>query len=377
MIKALTILGTRPEAIKLAPLVKELNERKEFDSRLCSSGQHLEMLEGALGVFDLEVDHDLDLMEESQSLSGLTSRALTGISEVLIEEKPDLVLVQGDTTTAFVGALAAFYHRIPVGHVEAGLRSGDKFNPFPEEINRRLADDLSDIYFAPTDESRKNLLQEGYRKEAVYVTGNTVVDALLRIENAIERGKLKPDFPVDISAFEENHKKLVLVTAHRRESQDGGIARICQGLKRLTEEMADLEVVFPVHLNPKVREPVREILADARKVNLVEPVDYLTFIGLMRISDLIITDSGGIQEEAPSLGVPVLVAREKTERPEAIEAGTAALVGTDPDRIFEEARNLLTDREKYETIAGRVNPFGEGNAARKIADGILNHFNAP
>ncbi|MCF7875569.1 UDP-N-acetylglucosamine 2-epimerase (non-hydrolyzing) [Candidatus Bipolaricaulota bacterium] len=374
MIKTLTVLGTRPEAIKLAPLLKELSSRKEFKSRLCSSGQHLEMLDGALGVFDLSVHHDLGLMRESQSLSGLTSRAMTGISCVVEKEDPDMVLVQGDTTTAFVGALAAFYQEIPVGHVEAGLRSGDKSNPFPEEINRRLADNLSDLYFAPTENSRKNLIEEGYPKNSVYVTGNTVIDALIRIENSIKKGEVQPEYPIDTTKFREKNKKLVLVTAHRRESQDGGITRISRALKRLSNEHSDLEVVFPVHLNPKVRQAVQKTLGEAENVKLVEPVDYLTFVGLMRVSHLIITDSGGIQEEAPTLGVPVLVARDNTERPEAIEAGTAIIVGTDTERIVREANKLLTDEELYEKFASRVNPFGEGDAAKKIAEGILNYF---
>ena len=374
MIKTLTVLGTRPEAIKLAPLLDEMSERKEISSTLCSSGQHLEMLSGALEVFGLSVDYDLELMEESQTLSGLTARAMTSIDRTIEIENPDLVIVQGDTTTAFVGALAAFYNRTSVGHVEAGLRSGDKSDPFPEEVNRRLTDSLSDLLFAPTEGARTNLLEENFPTESIFVTGNTVIDALLKIEDSIEKGDVRPDYPIDITRFNEKNRRLLLVTAHRRESQDGGIARISRAIRQLSDRFSELEIVFPVHLNPKVRETVHEILRGKEKVSLVEPVDYLTFVGLMRLSDLIITDSGGIQEEAPSFGVPVLVAREKTERPEAVAAGTARLVGTDTERIVSEASKLLTDRASYEEMAKQANPFGNGDASKKIVNEILKHF---
>lgn len=375
MIKTLTVCGTRPEAIKLAPLLNELDGREEIQSVFCSSGQHREMLTGALEVFDLSVDYNLELMEESQSLSGLTARAVTGISRTIEAENPDMVLVQGDTTTAFVGALAGFYHRTAVGHVEAGLRSGDKTNPFPEEINRRLADSLSDLLFAPTEGAKSNLVQENFPNESITVTGNTVIDALLRIEKSIEQGEVQPTFPLDVTRFEGNDRKLLLVTVHRRESLDGGITRVARAIKQITERFPELEVVFPVHLNPKVQEAVHGILEDAERVNLVEPVDYLAFVGLMRVADLIITDSGGIQEEAPTLGVPVLVAREKTERPEAIEAGTARLVGTNTERIVSEASKLLGDGTSYEKMAKQANPFGEGCASNRIVDEILDYLN--
>ncbi|MBS3787291.1 UDP-N-acetylglucosamine 2-epimerase (non-hydrolyzing) [Candidatus Bipolaricaulota bacterium] len=374
MINTLTVCGTRPEAIKLAPLVNELEGRKNIHSVLCSSGQHRELLTGALEVFDLTVDYNLELMEESQSLSGLTARAVTGISQTIELEKPDLVLVQGDTTTAFVGALSGFYHRTTVGHVEAGLRSGDKTNPFPEEINRRLADSLSDLLFAPTEGAKSNLLDENFSNESIFVTGNTVIDSLIRIDNSIELGEVQPTYPLDVTRFEGNEKKLLLVTAHRRESQGGGITRIARAISRIIERFPELEVVFPVHLNPKVQKAVQKILQDRERINLLEPVDYLTFVGLMRLADLIITDSGGIQEEAPSLGVPVLVARDKTERPEAIEAGTAILVGTDIERIVSEASKLLTDRASYEKMAKKTNPFGQGDASERIVDEILKNF---
>ncbi|MEF8916149.1 MAG: UDP-N-acetylglucosamine 2-epimerase (non-hydrolyzing) [Candidatus Bipolaricaulota bacterium] len=375
MIKTLTVCGTRPEAIKLAPLLNELGGRKEIQSVLCSSGQHREMLTGALEVFDLTVDYNLELMEDSQTLSGLTARAVTGISQTIESEDPDLVLVQGDTTTAFVGALTGFYHRTAVGHVEAGLRSGDRANPFPEEINRRLADSLSDLLFAPTERAKANLLREDFTEESISVTGNTVIDALVKIESSIEKGEVQPTFPVDVTGFDGDERKLLLVTAHRRESLDGGITRIARAIKQITERFPELEVVFPVHLNPKVQEAVYKILEDEERVNLVEPVDYLTFVGLMRIADLIITDSGGIQEEAPSFGVPVLIAREKTERPEAVEVGTAKLVGIDTEKIVSEATRLLSDGDNYQKMVKQVNPFGKGNASKKIVEKILDYLN--
>lgn len=374
MINILTIFGTRPEAIKLAPLVEEFTKREEFNSQLCSTGQHLEMLEGALRIFDLSVDHDLELMKESQTLSGLTARVLTGIDQILTSSTPDMVVVQGDTTTAFVGALTGFYHQIPVGHVEAGLRSGDKANPFPEEINRRLTDSLSDLYFAPTKQSKENLLKERFPKNLISVTGNTVIDALLRITESIRKGSMQPTYPVDPSPFERGEKRLILVTAHRRESLDGGIKEVCLGLKQVAGKFPDVEIVFPVHLNPRVQETVYDILEDQERIHLTEPADYLTFVGLMEKSTLIITDSGGIQEEAPALGVPVLVAREKTERPEAIKAGTAKLVGTDSERIVEETGRLLEDKDCYQEMANTANPFGQGDASKKISNEIIKYF---
>lgn len=374
MINTLTVFGTRPEAIKLAPLIDELSAREEFYSETCSTGQHLEMLEGVIDVFDFSVDYDLGLMEESQSLSGLTSRAIEGLDETLCSTNPDLVIVQGDTTSAFVGALTGFYHRIPVGHVESGLRSGDRTDPFPEEINRQLADSLSNLHFAPTEDSRRNLLEDGYSDDTISVTGNTVIDALEKITESIRDGSLDPNFPIDISGFEEEDKKLILVTAHRRESLEGGIREICLGLRRIAREFPEVEIVFPVHLNPKVRETVQEVLGGTSRIHLIEPADYLTFVGLMEKSSLIITDSGGIQEEAPALGIPVLVARDRTERPEAIQAGTAKLVGTNAEKIFTEARKLLENRKYYNSMAKATNPFGQGDASEKIVEEIKKYF---
>lgn len=366
--KTLTVLGTRPEAIKLAPVIDEFNSRTNFNSVVCSTGQHLEMLVGALDAFDVKLDYDLALMTNSQTLSGLTGRLVSGLDEVLVEEDPDAVIVQGDTTTAFVGALVGFYHEVPVGHVEAGLRSGDKRNPFPEEINRRLTDVLSNYYFAPTEASRSNLIEEGFPPERITVTGNTVIDALTSISRGIDMGRLNPALPEEADGLLGGGKRILLVTAHRRESLDGGISNICHAIRDLVNGYPDLNVIFPVHLNPKVREPVFDVLGSLERVKLIEPVDYVGFVKLMKAAKLILTDSGGIQEEAPSLGVPVLVARETTERPEAVVAGTARIVGTATGSIVREVSRLLNDSRAYEKMSRKVNPFGAGNAAKKIAD---------
>lgn len=370
MIKTLTVLGTRPEVIKLAPVIEEFNSRNAIESVVCSTGQHLEMLSTAVSAFNIHLDYDLGLMEESQALAGLTGRAVKSVNEVVTDEDPDVVIVQGDTTTSFVGALAGFYNRVPVGHVEAGLRSGDMNNPFPEEINRRLADVLSSYYFAPTKKAKRNLITEGFSSERIIITGNTVIDALKRISSAVESGDVSPGLPPEISSLLDDSEEILLVTTHRRESQDGGIAGVCRAIAELVNLYPHMQVVFPVHLNPKVREPVFEILGSLDRVSLIEPQDYVGFVTLMKHAKLILTDSGGIQEEAPSLGVPVLVAREKTERPEAIESGTAKLVGTDPKVIIREVGTLWKNESAYRTMANRVNPFGSGDAARKISDYI-------
>ncbi len=374
MIKTLTVFGTRPEAIKLAPVIEEFSSRSTVKSVVCSTGQHLEMLEGALKALDVSVNYDLGLMKESQTLSGLTGRLLTALSPVIQQESPDIVLVQGDTTTAFVGALVGFYHKIPVAHVEAGLRSGDKKNPFPEELNRRLADTLSDLHFAPTEGSKVNLIREGFPPESIAVTGNTVIDSLMHTVKSIRQGNLTLDISDEILDMRNQPNKLLLVTLHRRESFDTGIANICNALKDLTEIHRNLVIVFPVHLNPKVRETVYNILRGLDQVRLLEPLNYVNFVGLMMKADLIITDSGGIQEEAPSLGIPVLVARDKTERPEAIESGTARLIGTSTNSIIEKTNLLLENEKVYQEMATKVNPFGSGNAAKRIVDEIERHF---
>jgi len=372
--KVLTVFGTRPEAIKLAPVIKELAKHPEIVSRVCATGQHREMLDQVLGLFEIEPDWDLDLMRKDQSLFDITVRGLVGIQDVFKEEQPDIVLVQGDTTTAFVASLAAYYLKTKIGHVEAGLRTGDKYNPFPEEINRRLVDVLGDFYFAPTQRAEQNLRHEGIPAERVFVTGNTVIDALLWMVGKqslpLRQGELERLFR-EKYRLELNKKRTILVTGHRRENFGKGIKGICQGLRLIAEHNPDLQIVYPVHMNSNVRKPVYRILKDVRNVHLIKPLNYEQFVFLMNRAHLILTDSGGIQEEAPSLGKPVLVMREKTERPEAIEAGTAKLVGTDSEEIFTETQELLDNQGVYEKMAHAANPFGDGKAAERIARVLL------
>ena len=366
--RVLTVFGTRPEAIKLAPVIKELEKHSEFESRVCVTAQHRQMLDQVLRLFGINPYWDLNLMRENQSLFYVTSSALQSLETVFREAQPDVVLVQGDTTTAFVASLAAYYLKIKVGHVEAGLRTHDKFNPFPEEMNRRLADALSDFLFAPTARAKQNLLREGFPKERVFVTGNTVIDALLWVRRQRVEGEGALS---QFSQFLDTESRLILVTGHRRESFGEGFEKICRGLKMIAERNPDVRIVYPVHLNPNVKEPVHRILGGVTNVHLIEPLDYAGFVLLMDKAYLILTDSGGIQEEAPSLGKPVLVMREKTERPEAIEAGTARLVGTDSEQIFEETQRLLSDRTEYEKMARAANPFGDGRAAERIVQILL------
>jgi len=361
--KILTIFGTRPEAIKLAPVIKELERRNDvFVSKVCVTAQHREMLDPFLQLFGINPDWDLNIMQPNQSLFDVTAKALVKLKEVLEKEKPDLVLVQGDTTTTFTAALAAYYLKIKVGHVEAGLRTLDKYNPFPEELNRRLVGHIADLHFAPTKRAKENLLSEGIPESSIFVTGNTVVDALFMI---LARTTSEDYLP---KALSQPDRKLILVTAHRRESFGEGIANICLALKEIVKRVPDVEIVYPVHLNPNVREPVYRMLGGVERVHLIEPLDYIPFVHLMKASYLILTDSGGIQEEAPSLGKPVLVLRNTTERPEAVEAGAAKLVGTDPQRIVVETLRLLQDPSEYSKMANVPNPFGDGRAALRIAD---------
>jgi len=366
MIKVLTVLGTRPEAIKLAPVIKELERQNDkFTSRVCVTGQHREMLAPFLQLFDIKPDWDLDIMKPNQSLFDVTVSALTKLRPVLETENPDIVLVQGDTTTAFVAALAAFYLKIKIGHVEAGLRTADKYNPFPEEINRRLISHLADLHFAPTSRAKANLLAEGIDEGSVFVTGNTVIDALFMILERTEGQNLLADLPL------QPDKKLILVTAHRRESFGEGLINICQALIEIIRRVPNVEVVYPVHLNPNVRSTVERYLAGVDRIHLIEPLDYVSFVHLMNRAYLILTDSGGIQEEAPSLGKPVLVLRKVSERPEAIEAGAAKVVGTDAKSIVEETLLLLEDEREYSKMAKASNPFGDGHAAERIVKIIL------
>lgn len=357
------VVGTRPEVIKMAPLVYALRASPSFTPVLVSTGQHREMLDQALGVFGLRPDVDLELMAPSQTLPDLAARALSKMSHVLEEVAPAWVLVQGDTTTAFAAALAGFYAQIPVAHVEAGLRSGRRYSPFPEEINRRMIDQISELLFAPTGNAAAHLLDEGFSPESVHVTGNTVVDALLTIRDRLH------EQPVVVAELDEAKlagKRIVLVTAHRRESFGSGLLEIFHALREIARQNPDVVVVYPVHLNPNVDGPARRILADQDRVMLLPPVGYLEFITLLERCDLVLTDSGGVQEEAPTFGKPILVMREVTERPEGVDAGVAKLVGTSASVIHREATRLLSDPAAYRAMASSMNPYGEGHAAEHI-----------
>ena len=369
-IKVMTVFGTRPEAIKMAPIVLELQKHPDTITPVVAvTAQHREMLDQVLNLFAIKPDHDLDIMAQGQTLFDITSKAMMGLDKVLTEEKPDLVLVHGDTTTTFAGALAAYYHQIPVGHVEAGLRTHNKYSPFPEEMNRKLTGCIADLDFAPTETSERNLLAESVPAERIFVTGNTVIDAL--------HHTVRDDFRFDdemLRQIDFAHKRIVLVTTPRRENLGEPMRHVYKALRQLTEEFDDVEIVFPVHKNPKVREVVNEELGGLSKVHLIDPLDYEPFANLMHRACLILTDSGGVQEEAPALGKPVLVLRDTTERPEAVEAGTVKLIGTDRERVYKEARRLLTDKEEYGRMAESVNPYGDGQASRRIIQAILYHY---
>lgn len=369
--KILLVFGTRPEAIKMAPLVKTLQAHAAFDVKVCATAQHRQMLDQVLHLFDIQPDFDLNLMKPGQDLSDITSGVLMGLKPVLAQWRPDAVLVHGDTSTTFAATLAAFYQRIPVGHVEAGLRTGDLYSPWPEEANRKLTSVLAQWHFAPTATSRSNLVSEGVSPGSIHVTGNTVIDALLQVrEKIVTRPKLRQQLDQGFS-FLDPRKRLVLVTGHRRENFGDGFERICQALAHIAKSHADVQVVYPVHLNPQVQEPVRRRLGGIDNVHLIEPLDYLPFVYLMDKSTLILTDSGGIQEEAPSLGKPVLVMRDTTERPEAVEAGTVKLVGTDAEKIAYNATLLLNDAQAYQAMAFAHNPYGDGQACQRIGQVLL------
>jgi len=363
MKKVLCVFGTRPEAIKMAPVVHALKERSpHVQPIVCVTGQHREMLDQVLDLFEIVPDIDLDLMEPNQTLASLSAKALRALDRVLLKLKPEVVLVQGDTTTAMIGALAAHYRKVPVGHVEAGLRTDDRYDPFPEEMNRRLISQLSTYHFAPTLTSEERLLTEGHARESVFRTGNTVVDAL----QAITAREQTVDLPVDL-----NGHRLLLVTAHRRENFDEPLQHICSGLRRIADRHEDIKIVYPVHLNPNVKGPVHDLLSQHNRIHLIPPVAYIDLIHLLRASYIVLTDSGGIQEEAPALGKPVLVMRRTTERPEGVEAGVAKLVGTDTETIVRETTLLLEDEGEYNKMAKAVSPYGDGNAAERIVDAIL------
>ncbi|KZN44368.1 non-hydrolyzing UDP-N-acetylglucosamine 2-epimerase [Pseudoalteromonas luteoviolacea] len=366
--KVLTVFGTRPEAIKMAPLVHALAADSRFDAKVCVTAQHREMLDQVLELFKVNPDYDLDLMKAGQTLPELTSRILLELTPVLKEFKPDVVLVHGDTATTLAASLAAYYERIKVGHVEAGLRTGNIYSPWPEEANRKLTGALTHYHFTPTQTSKQNLLDESYNDSNIHITGNTVIDALLMVKAQIEQDQdlastLAAQFP-----FLEDDKKLVLVTGHRRESFGGGFERICEALAQIAKTHPNVQVLYPVHLNPNVQEPVNRILRDVPNVHLIEPQQYLPFVYLMNRAHIILTDSGGIQEEAPSLGKPVLVMRDTTERPEAVEAGTVRLVGTDVKLITSSIDELLTNQQSYTEMSRAHNPYGDGNACRAICD---------
>ena len=365
MIKVMSIFGTRPEAIKMAPLIKELEKRKEIESVVAVTAQHREMLDQVLETFDIKPDYDLNIMKQGQTLADVTTRALQGLEKVIKECKPDIVLVHGNTTTTFAGALAAFYNQVAIGHVEAGLRTYDKYSPWPEEMNRQMVDCMADMYFAPTNLSKENLLRQNISKEKIYVTGNTAIDAM---STTIDK-----NYKHEVIDW-IGDSRMILLTAHRRENLGEPMRHIFKAIKRLIDEFDDIKVVYPIHKNPLVREVANEILQGTDRVRLIEPLEVFDFHNFQSKSYMIMSDSGGIQEEAPSLGKPVLVLRDTTERPEGIEAGTLKLVGTNEDVIYNEAKKLLTDKVAYDKMSKASNPYGDGHASKRIVDAIIKNF---
>lgn len=368
-IRVLSVFGTRPEAVKMAPLVKKLNENQYIEHKVCVTAQHREMLDQVLNIFDITPDYDLDIFKSGQTLTQITTRALEGLEGVVKEFKPDLLLVQGDTTTVFAGAIAAFYHKVKIGHVEAGLRSGNLYSPYPEEANRKLTGVITDFHFAPTERNRQNLLREGYDDSKIFVTGNTVIDALFQV---ISHDYKFNDLLLD--SLDYKNRKVILLTAHRRENLGQPMKNIFSAIRDIVVKNENVEVIFPIHLNPKVREIASDILDGLDRVHLIEPLDYVPFANLIARSYLVVTDSGGIQEEAPSLAKPVLVVRRETERPEGIEAGTARLLGIERDNIFKGIDLLINNKEEYEKMANAVNPYGDGKASERIVDIIVKSF---
>jgi UDP-N-acetylglucosamine 2-epimerase len=369
LIKVLSIFGTRPEAIKMAPLVKALKADSRFESYVCVTAQHRDMLDQVLKIFDIQPDFDLDIMKDRQTLTDITVNALTGLEKVIKELQPDIILVHGDTTTTFVGSLAAFYNKVQIGHVEAGLRTFNKYSPYPEEMNRKLTGAMADIHFSPTATSKSNLLREGVIEDSIYITGNTAIDAL--------KTTVKKDFEYyteGLKKLDYEGKRIIMVTAHRRENLGEPLENICRALKRLAEKHEDVEVVYAVHKNPAVRETVFGILGSIPRVHLLDPLDVDEMHNLMDRCFMVLTDSGGLQEEAPSLGKPVLVLRTETERPEAIEFGTLKLAGVNEEDIFGLAERLLVDKEEYNRMANAVNPYGDGYASARIIESLLFHF---
>lgn len=368
--KILTVFGTRPEAIKMAILARELKKQPGVDARLCVTAQHRQMLDQILELFALSPEYDLNIMQAGQDLTDISCNVLTGLREVFSTFEPDRVLVHGDTSTTLFASLAAYYARVPVAHVEAGLRTGNIYSPWPEEINRKLTGAIADRHYAPTDRARDNLLAEGVEPEKIVVTGNTVIDSLLWVSDLLDSdATYKKNFS-DRFSFLDPEKRLILVTGHRRESFGQGFENICQALSELSRR-DDVEIIYPVHLNPNVQEPVKRLLSQQKNIHLIDPLDYLPFVYLMKRAYLIITDSGGVQEEAPSLGIPVLVMRDTTERPEAVTAGTVRLVGSNRDTIVTEATRLLDDTEAYRKMSYAHNPYGDGEACSRIVDDLL------
>ncbi|MFM4771662.1 non-hydrolyzing UDP-N-acetylglucosamine 2-epimerase [Aeromonas caviae] len=368
--KVLTVFGTRPEAIKMAPLVLQLACDERFDARVCVTAQHREMLDQVLGLFDIHPDYDLNIMKSGQTLNDITARILTEIKPILQDFKPDIVLVHGDTATTFAASLAAYYEQIKVGHVEAGLRTGNIYSPWPEEANRKLTGAIASYHFAPTNTSRQNLLDEGYDESHILVTGNTVIDALLMVKEKIENNSELSNNLSTLFPFLDVTRRMILVTGHRRESFGGGFERICEALSLIAQRYPDVQIIYPVHLNPNVQEPVKRLLSHLDNVYLIEPLEYLPFVYLMNRSFLILTDSGGIQEEAPSLGKPVLVMRDTTERPEAVEAGTVKLVGTTVDKIYSTIKEIFENSDAFESMTKAHNPYGQGTSSVKIIEFI-------
>ena len=367
--KIITIFGTRPEAIKMAPLVKELERRENIESKVCVTAQHREMLDQVLDLFDIKPDFDLNIMKSKQTLTGITNKVLEGLEEVFIKEKPDMILVHGDTTTTFSGALAAFYQQIKVGHVEAGLRTFDKYFPFPEEMNRKLTGALADLHFAPTKSSKRNLLREGVKEEDIFITGNTVIDAMEH--TVLEDYKFETQ---ELNKIDFKNKKIIMITAHRRENWGEGIENICEALDEIVDKNKDVELVYLVHLNPIVKDVVTNKLGNKERIHLLPPLDTKETHNLMNKCFMVMTDSGGLQEEAPPVGKPVLVLRDVTERPEAVEYGTVKLVGTNVEKIVNEANCLINDKEEYLKMSKAVNPYGDGLASKRIVDIIENYF---
>ena len=365
-IKVMSIFGTRPEAIKMAPLVKELESRKEIESIVCVTAQHREMLDQVLETFRIKPDYDLNIMKQGQTLSDITSRVLYGLEDVIKEVKPNIVLVHGDTTTTFAGALAAFYNQVDIGHVEAGLRTYDKYSPYPEEMNRQMVDCMTDMYFAPTSLSKDNLLKQNISEDKIYVTGNTAIDAMATT--------VKEDYTHPELDWIKEGERLVLLTAHRRENLGEPMRHIFKAIRRLVEEFEDIKVLYPIHLNPKVRDVAHEVLDGCDRVKLIEPLEVFDFHNFINSSYLIMTDSGGIQEEAPGLVKPVLVLRDTTERPEGIDAGTLKLVGTNEDVIYKEAKELLSNKKSYDKMSKATNPYGDGHASERIVDAIIKKY---